>query len=715
MTVNSMPDTTSMMENSVRRQNRLTDSSEVIMRLLKMAKQGIATSEKECDRSHGVSATIINPQVMRKLLIATQFRDEDTIEHVKRVAQLAIGTARSLGWETPKLRVLEAAALLHDIGKIGVPDNVLFKPGELDPEEAELMSLYHSIGLNILQACQADSAMLEYIQQAHRNFHAKKSFEKGMKKERTLGARILAVADAYESLTSKKPYRDKSPHEKIQEILKESLDPKLDDRIIAAVIRWVENEGREFFLENEESKKIKRSLPGKDLAVTAGEIGHIFSYLYLLENLYDGYYVLDENMQVAIWNRGAERLLKLPWQKMYRRKWTSRLLRCADAHGLEYQERDYPVTRAISEGQTVITTTKIHRPDGNWIELQLQTVPLLDENDKLVGVIEIFKDAKSERRKPQDLRALKLAACRDNLTSLANRGELDSQLKTLLETAKQNEYEEPLSLIVLDIDFFKTINDTFGHAVGDEVLVDIAKLLQNECYSNEVVGRYSGEEFVILCPDTNMQQAIRRAERLRVALPRSPIGGIDDFQITASFGVTQAVPDDRTEDVLKRVNQALDEAKNTGRNKTCSVTFEQARQEEFEEETNKDADRQNIDPFLYETEFAGFSDRDMVVYKLRGFLEDQGARLVEVDQQRALVRIGSKGVFNRWGKSDDRKPVEMEIVFQPATQEETGKSQPHRLSIRIKVVPLGKIKCSETFHARAQKVVRVLKSYFAAS
>jgi len=711
------------MEKSPRRQTRLTDSSEVIMRLLKMAKQGKVADEKESNSSKGVSQTIINPQVLRKLLIATQFRDVDTINHVKRVAQLAIGTARSLGWETTKLRVLEAAALLHDIGKISVPDHILFKPGELDPHEAEVMAIYHNIGLNILQGCQTDPVMLEYIQQSHKSFLPTKSIEKGMKKERTLGARILAVADAYESFSSNKPYRREYAHDKIHEILKESNDPKFDDRIIAAVIRWVENEGREYFLEVEESQKnekLNKALPNKDLAVTAGEISHIFSYLYLLESLYDGYYVLDENMQVAIWNRGAESLLKLPWQKMYRKKWTSRMLRCADSHGLEYQERDYPVMRAISEGETVASTTKIHRPDGSWIELQLQTVPLLDENNKLLGVIEIFKDANGIRRRPQHMKAADSTDDEDILISLADKSDLESQLQKMLEFAKQIDHVEPLSLIVLDIDFFKTINSTFGYEVGDEVLMDIAKLLQNECYSDEVIGRYGGEEFLIICPETNMQQAKRRAERLRVALPKSPIGGLENFQVTASFGVTQVVPDESSENVLTRVNLALQKAKNSGRNKTCSITFEETRQKELDRKLDEDSNRQKMDPFLYETNFVGFSAHDMIVYKLKGFVEDQDAEIIEVDRYSALVTIGTLGVFKRWGKTDERRAVEVEISFKPLSvdeeeEEEESNSQKHQLSIQVKVVPLGKIKCSRTFHARAHKVVRVLKSFFAAT
>src|SRR5690606_10371383 len=129
---------------------------------------------------------------------------------------------------------------------------------------------------------------------------------------------------------------------------------------------------------------------------------------------------------------------------------------------------------------------------------------------------------------------------------------------------------EPFSVIFLDIDYFKSINDTYGHTVGDEVLVDLARLLQHETYSGELVGRYGGEEFVVVCPGTDLMQSIKRAERLRVAISRGHLGNVKGLEVTASFGVTQSEPGDSVESIIRRADKALYKAKDLGRNRTCS-------------------------------------------------------------------------------------------------------------------------------------------------
>ena len=101
------------------------------------------------------------------------------------------------------------------------------------------------------------------------------------------------------------------------------------------------------------------------------------------------------------------------------------------------------------------------------------------------------------------------------------------------------------------------INDTYGHKVGDQVLVDLTRTLQNETYSSEVIGRYGGEEFVILCPDTDLESAVRRAERLRHAIAKSSIGGMATLNVTSSFGVSTARLGDTVHTLLERADACL--------------------------------------------------------------------------------------------------------------------------------------------------------------
>jgi diguanylate cyclase (GGDEF)-like protein len=128
------------------------------------------------------------------------------------------------------------------------------------------------------------------------------------------------------------------------------------------------------------------------------------------------------------------------------------------------------------------------------------------------------------------------------------------------------------------------VNDTYGHKVGDQVLVDLTRTLQNETYSSEVIGRYGGEEFVILCPDTDLDSAVRRAERLRHAIAKSSIGGICHAECDLLVWSFDGTPRrHRAYTLLERADTCLYRAKETGRNRTCwetGVIDPEARSEE---------------------------------------------------------------------------------------------------------------------------------------
>ena len=124
-------------------------------------------------------------------------------------------------------------------------------------------------------------------------------------------------------------------------------------------------------------------------------------------------------------------------------------------------------------------------------------------------------------------------------------------------------------MIFLDVDHFKGINDTFGHKAGDQVLVDLTRLLQNDTFSGEIIGRYGGEEFVVVCPDADLESACRRAERLRLAISKSSIGGIARLSVTSSFGVATTRLGDTVQTLFERADMCLLRAKEAGRNRTC--------------------------------------------------------------------------------------------------------------------------------------------------
>ena len=151
----------------------------------------------------------------------------------------------------------------------------------------------------------------------------------------------------------------------------------------------------------------------------------------------------------------------------------------------------------------------------------------------------------------------------DSLTRTFNRHKLDQVL--VREISQSNRYKSQLSIIMLDIDYFKQINDQFGHIVGDNVLKSFAKLINGNLRDNDVLGRWGGEEFLIICPGIGTSSAQSLAEKLRVIIEKTdfaPASGL-----TASFGVTEYLENDQKDVIVSRADNALYSAKDSGRNK----------------------------------------------------------------------------------------------------------------------------------------------------
>lgn len=158
---------------------------------------------------------------------------------------------------------------------------------------------------------------------------------------------------------------------------------------------------------------------------------------------------------------------------------------------------------------------------------------------------------------------LEILSRTDRLTSLANRRRLEESLHA--EVLRCKRYDVPFSVIMIDLDRFKDVNDTFGHQVGDTVLATVADLLRRNARETDVVGRWGGEEFMLLCPETPVELAADFAERLRQEMAGSPVPEVGI--VTSSFGVATFVRGDDHISLLKRADEALYRAKALGRNR----------------------------------------------------------------------------------------------------------------------------------------------------
>lgn len=157
----------------------------------------------------------------------------------------------------------------------------------------------------------------------------------------------------------------------------------------------------------------------------------------------------------------------------------------------------------------------------------------------------------------------------DPLTGIANRLHFYEYFKKMQALALR--HKTPLSLVMTDLDYFKTINDRYGHQAGDEVLIAFARLLQENCREEDLPVRYGGEEFCILLVATALEQACSQAERVRSQLEKTSIGE-SELKITASFGVATLIEEESLDNLIKRADDALYEAKASGRNQVKTAT-----------------------------------------------------------------------------------------------------------------------------------------------
>ncbi|MEW6558840.1 MAG: diguanylate cyclase [Pseudomonadota bacterium] len=229
----------------------------------------------------------------------------------------------------------------------------------------------------------------------------------------------------------------------------------------------------------------------------------------------------------------------------------------------DLSERDALVAEIKKHGSVHDFPGRMRRKDGVIIDISISTRALRDEQGQYAGVEGIWRDI--SERKALERRLEHLATC-DSLTGIHNRRSVLAILEQLLQRGA------PFSVLLLDLDHFKRVNDGYGHAAGDEVLSGFARIISREKRSRDFFGRLGGEEFLLILDGADEAEALQIAERLRLAVSAQALDlpGDASLALTVSIGLTQRRPDDRrTADVLVRADQALYRAKAAGRNRVC--------------------------------------------------------------------------------------------------------------------------------------------------
>jgi diguanylate cyclase (GGDEF)-like protein/PAS domain S-box-containing protein len=221
----------------------------------------------------------------------------------------------------------------------------------------------------------------------------------------------------------------------------------------------------------------------------------------------------------------------------------------------------------LSEGFVRDFPGQMRRKDGQIIDISISSTVILDEEGKFAGVEGIWRDI-TERRNLE--RELERRATTDELTGIANRRTILEQLAHTHQ--RYLRHHQPLTVFILDLDFFKLINDEYGHLAGDQLLKQIVGTVQQQLRNIDLFGRIGGEEFILIMDDTPPAQADEIGNRIlhRVRSQIFDIGSGVPIQMTVSIGATCAEPGDLTlTSLLERADKALYLAKGSGRNQLC--------------------------------------------------------------------------------------------------------------------------------------------------
>ena len=290
-------------------------------------------------------------------------------------------------------------------------------------------------------------------------------------------------------------------------------------------------------------------------------------YKEILNSLQDGIYYLDRDRIITYWNRGAEKITGYTAEQVMGKSCRHNLLNHVNEHGLELCNDHCPMAATMQDGKPREEYVYLHHADGHRVPVQIRSTPIRDKAGNIVGAVETFNKGTSPEKTERRIRKLQKTAFLDPLTAIGNRRHLESRLKIRMLDFKENQI--PFGLLFCDIDHFKNLNDTFGHNWGDKVLRMIAQTLRSNIREADTMGRWGGEEFLVILQDINVESLLKIGEKLLILVRESHISHSDGRRISAtiSIGGTLVRESDTRDSVIDRADRLMYQSKANGRNR----------------------------------------------------------------------------------------------------------------------------------------------------
>ncbi len=539
-------------------------------------------------RTHAEDIASLHLRTIEALALAIQAKDRTTHDHLRRVQVYAIEVAKELQLSESDLEALRAAALLHDIGKLAVPEHIISKPGKLTPEEFEKMKIHPVVGAEILERVRFPYPVTPIVRSHHEKWNGT-GYPDGLKGEQIpIGARILAAVDCLDALASDRQYRRAIKLEDAMRKVASEAGISFDPRVVAILQRrWAELE-KLAVQSCEESATLSTHVkvePGLEpatgfeasqnrpdflssIAAASQEAQTLFELAQDLGNSLS----LNETLSLAAMR--VKRMIPydslaiyVPHGSVLRAEYVIgenlRLfstLEIAFGKGVSgwVAENRKPVINgnpAIEPGYT--------GNEGSFTSLRSAlSVPLFGANS-LAGVLTLYQ-AERDAFTQDHLRimlavapkiglavenALKFqqaesSAATDYMTGLPNARSLFLHLDN--ELARCRRTGTPLILLVCDLNGFKQVNDQFGHLEGNRLLKVAAGKLKESCREYDYVARMGGDEFVLIFPGLTLDQLQSKSARLNTITREAgkEVCGVDTLGLSIGHA---SYPDDGTD------------------------------------------------------------------------------------------------------------------------------------------------------------------------
>jgi len=522
--------------------------------------------ERELERARRLEE--LNASIIRTLAVAINSKDAMNQGHLERVQQSALAVARELGADESQVEAIRIAALLHDIGKLAVPEHILNKPERLTEEEGRKVQSHARVGKRILEPIKFPYDVVPIVEHHHEAFDGSGYPDGQQGVEIPFGARVLAVANVYDALVSPRPYREAMSPEGAMAHIKTHAGTKFDPEVVAAFVTVAQTGRLSQIYVN--LGRVRSAAPADAPASIHDDIASAQQELFAL-------YDIAQTMSTTLNVQETLGLIASKTQKVVDYSTFAVFLldrerneiRAEFVRGLRENDlagMTIPVGEAISGGVAangIAVRSDDPGRDLEWVRpgpsgggLRSVLATPLQREREIIGVITLYhrdkqaftedhqrllsivaRQASMAIENAREFERTKESALTDNLTGLPNARCLYMLLEQ--EISRGQRQQQSFSILSLDLDDFKSVNDTFGHQAGDQTLCELAAIFQHAVREYDVVARHAGDEFFVVLPVTDREQARTIADRIQAAVAdhRARYRSSTVVQLRVSIGV----------------------------------------------------------------------------------------------------------------------------------------------------------------------------------